>query len=398
MARITKISLAASAAFGLALLSGVAFAQESAQPQAQQSLPAIVVTKVERRQMVDRVIATGVIKAVDETDVAPLVDGLWISALHAEVGDRVAAGTTLANLNEDTLVLQKSQNEANLAKARASLAQYQAQLVEARANADEAKRTAERSERLAASGSMSTAQRDQEKAAADAAIARVNSAEQLIAVAEADIRVVETQISDVDLRLARTEVKAPVGGIVSARNARIGAIASGSGEPLFTIIRDGELEMRAEIPEVDLVRLEPGQKAVVYLAGGHEAIVGHIRIISPAVDTQSRLGTVYVALDDSKKARIGMYANARITISESEALSLPLSAVTRSIDGEMIVRKVDGTIVHTAKIETGVQESGFIEIRSGLNDGDTVVSKAGAFVRDGDHIKPISADKTAATN
>ncbi|WP_275784333.1 efflux RND transporter periplasmic adaptor subunit [Pararhizobium gei] len=397
MASKTTFALGMSATMLLTILTGSALAEEAVAPKTEQSLPSIVVTKVQKKSIIDRVVATGNIKAVEETYVAPLVDGLSIRTLHADVGDRVQAESTLATLNEDMLLLQKSQYEASLAKANAALAQYRAQLAEAKANADEAVRVAERSRKLSASGSLSTAQRDQEKAAATAALARVNSAEQLVAVAQADIKVVDAQISDVDLRLARTEVRSPVTGIVSARQARVGSIASGAGEPMFTIIRDGAVEMQADITEQDLIRLSIGQKAKVTLADGKTVVDGEIRLISPMVDAQTRLGTVYISLLTPEKARVGMYANAQIIIEDRQALVLPLSAVTSSKDG-MVARKVHDNVVQVAKIETGIQDKGFIEIVKGLAAGDMVVSKAGAFVRDGDQIKPVLADAGTVSN
>ena len=57
------------------------------------------------------------------------------------------------------------------------------------------------------------------------------------------------EIDDIDLKLARTAVKSPVAGVVSARTAKIGAIASGGASPLFTVIRDGEIELKADVSE-----------------------------------------------------------------------------------------------------------------------------------------------------
>ncbi|MDQ0321397.1 HlyD family secretion protein [Pararhizobium capsulatum DSM 1112] len=381
----------------LALHASTALAQEPAPAKTEQALPSIIVSEVKTKPIVDRVVATGAVKAVEETYVSPLVDGLSIRTLNADVGDRVEAESTLATLNPDMLELQKSQYAANLAKANAGLAQYQAQLVEAQANADEAVRVSERSQKLSEAGSMSTAQRDKEKAAATAALARVNSAEQLVSVAKADIKVVEAQISDIDLRLARTDVKTPVTGVISARTAKVGAIANGSGEPLFTIIRDGAIEMKADIIETDLPKLEIGQKAKITLADGKTQIDGKIRLISPVVDTQTRLGSVYITLLDADKARVGMYARAQIIVTEKEALVLPLSAVTKTKDG-MVTRKVDGDVAHVAKIETGIEDDGYIEIRSGLSQGDKVITKAGAFVRDGDRIKPVLSGAETVSN
>ncbi|MBP1861274.1 efflux RND transporter periplasmic adaptor subunit [Rhizobium herbae] len=397
MARNKTFAFGVSTALLLAFLSSTAFAEEAVTPKTEQALPSIVVSQVEMKPIVDRVVATGAVKAVEETYVSPLVDGLSIRTLNADVGDHVDAESTLATLNPDMLLLQKSQYAASLAKANASLAQYQAQLAEAQANAEEALRVSERSKKLADAGSMSTAQRDQEKAAATVALARVRSSEQLVSVAQADIKVVDAQISDVDLRLARTDVKTPVAGVVSARTAKIGAIANGTGEPLFTIIRDGAVEMKADIIETDLPKLEIGQRAKITLADGKTQIDGKIRLISPVIDTQTRLGNVYISLLEPEKARVGMYARAQIIVTEKEALVLPLSAVTNTRDG-MVTRKVEGDVAHVAKVETGIQDNGYIEIRTGLKQGDRVITKAGAFVRDGDRIKPVLADAETVSN
>ncbi|PYE26594.1 HlyD family secretion protein [Rhizobium sp. PP-CC-3A-592] len=360
--------------------------------------PSIVVTKAEIRTVIDRVIATGTIQAVEETFVQPLVEGLSIRSLAVDIGDTVKADGTMATLNDDALLLTRSENEANLARARASLAQYQAQLVEAQANAQEAVRVSARNAKLKEAGSVSTALADQTEAAAAAALARVNSAEQLIAVAQSDIKVVEAQISDVDLRLARTVIKAPVAGVVSARTAKVGAIAAGSGQPLFTIIRDGAVEMRADVSESDLLKLAVGQKAKLKLADSSVTLNGTIRLISPTVDADTRLGTVFISIAEPERARVGMYANADITIEEKQALALPLTAVT-SGKTETVVRKVRDGVVEMARVETGIQDGRYIEILSGLSDGDEVVAKAGAYVRDGDRITPVKAavpiDKTA---
>ncbi len=87
-----------------------------------------------------------------------------------------------------------------------------------------------------------------------------------------------------------------------------------------------------------------------------------------------------------------MYASADIVIRQEEGLALPLSAVTASRQGSF-ARAVDDGVVKQVTIETGIQDGGFIEIVSGLKAGDLVVAKAGAFVRDGDKIKPIRSDE-----
>ena len=371
----------------LTSVSTVALAEDAA-PQAKVQLPAIVVTKALEKALTERVLATGTIRPVNEVLVQPQVEGLSIKAMNVDVGDRVEAGAVLATLNDDALLLSKSQLTATRAKAEAGLAQIKAQLAETEANAQEARRQADRAAALAQKGTMSTAQADQLAAAAVGAEARVRSASQGVAVGEADIKVVDAQLADIDLKLARTEVKAPVSGVISARNAKIGAIASGAGQPLFTLIEDGKLELIADVSESDILPLKVGQKADITLAGSATAVMGSVRLVAPTIDPATRLGTVRVALDDATLARAGMYASASIIISEANGVALPMTAVTTG-DGSATVRKVEKDTVKIVTVKTGIQDGSYIQITEGLKAGDDVVAKAGAYVRDGDRIAPV---------
>lgn len=382
-----------AAAFSLS--TSVAFAQDTAAATTEQNLPAIVVTTASARELVDRVLATGTVRATEEVYVQPQVEGLQIKTLEVDVGDRIEEGSVVARLSDDTLVLQKSQLLANRAKAEAALAQFTAQATEAKANLREAERQFERASRLAETGSVSTSQREQAETSLASATARVETATQAITVAEADIKVVDSQIDDIDLRLARTEIKAPVSGTVSVRNARIGAIASGGGQPLFTIIRDGEIELVADVSESAILRLEEGQDALITVAGSSAALTGKVRLVSPVIDPVSRLGSVHIAIDDDAAARSGMYGSVAITVNEANGIALPLSAVTSNREGSTVRVVADGT-VKLVKIETGIQDGSLIQVTDGLQEGDKVVAKAGVFVREGDRIRPVDDDSSVS--
>ncbi|MFC3316609.1 efflux RND transporter periplasmic adaptor subunit [Rhizobium rosettiformans] len=371
----------------LSLSASVAIGQEQPATPAQ-NLPSIIVTPAETRDLVDRVVASGTLRAEEEVQIQPQVEGLQIETLNVDVGDKVEAQTVVAKLSQDTLQLQRSQYVANRAKAEAALAQYQAQLVEAEASLEEAQRQSERATRLASSGSVSASQKEQAETALASATARVETARQAITVAEADIKVVDSQIADTDLRLARTDIKSPVAGTVSVRNARIGAIASGAGQPLFTVIRDGQIELVADVPETDILRLKAGQKAEVSVAGSDRPLSGSVRLVSPVIDPVTRLGAVHIALDDDAAARAGMYGSASIVVQEANGVALPLSAITTEA-GKTTVRKVADGTVEMVEIKTGIQDGAYIQVTEGLNDGDKVVAKAGVFVRDGDRINPV---------
>ncbi len=370
-----------------------ASAEEAVKSPQKQAPPSIVVTEATERAITDRVIATGSIEAVDEIYVSPLVDGLAIRSLNVDVGDRVEEGGTLAVLNEDALLLQKSQLEANLAKAEASLAQLHAQLAEVTANSEEATRVAERAGSFQERYGIDGRGRPLESARCRGPRTRPLGR----AVGErrnGRYQGGAGQIDDVDLRLARTAVKAPVSGVISRKNAKVGAIASGSGEPLFAIIRDGEIEMWADVAESDVIKLAVGQTATVKLAGSTTTIEGKIRLIAPTVDPQTRLGTVRISLTDASKARAGMYASAVIVAEQKETVVLPQTAVT-SEDGKSIVRKVEDGVVRLVPVETGIQDGQFIEILSGIKPGEQAVAKAGAYVRDGDRINPVESAEPA---
>lgn len=378
-----------AAIFALAAMQ--ATAQDESAPAPEPALPSIVVTEAVEQPLTDRVLASGTIRAVQEVYVQPLVDGLSIRSLEADVGDRVEADEILATLNNDALILQKSQLEANKAKAEAGLAQYEAQVIEAEANLDDAIRQRDRATKLGKSGSGSVAEVERATAAVEVAEARLQAAQQSVSVGNADIKVVESQIADIELNLARTDVKSPVAGVVSARNAKVGAIASGAGEPLFTVIRDGALELVADVSEGNIRKIRPGQKAVVSIAGGGAKLEGQVRLVSPTVDPVSRLGFVRIDVDEKTGARAGMYGSAEIIVDQKTALSLPLSAVTTGREGSF-ARRVEDNVVKQVEIETGIQDGGFVEVVSGLQAGDMVVEKAGAFVRDGDRIAPVRAE------
>lgn len=379
--------LGACAAVALIADSGVS-AEETAKPEPQRMLPSIIVTEAVERMIGDHVLATGSIEAVEEIYVSPLVEGLSIRTLNADLGDRVERGSTLVVLNDDALLLGKTQIEANLAKAEAALAQLQAQLVEVKANSEEATRVAFRAEQLSANRTVSTAETDRLKTLATASRARLRSAEQSLSIAAADIKLAGAQLDDVDLRLARTAVKAPVSGVISAKNAKVGAIASGGGLPLYAIIRDGTIEMKADVAEADLIKLAVGQAATVKLAGSRTTVQGRIRQIAPTVDRQTRLGTVHITLADTTEARSGMYASATIIAEEKRTVILPRTSVT-SANGRSIVRKVENGVVRLVPVTVGIQDGSFVEILSGLAAGEQAVAKAGAFVRDGDRIIPV---------
>lgn len=363
---------------------------ETAAPEAKVTLPAITVSPVETRHLRDIVLATGLIAPLQQIQVVPLIEGQPIEALLADVGDTVTEGQVLARLSNSTLTLQKAQLTASLASARAQIAQAEAQKLEATSSAAEAQRVADRTQSLRQQNITSQAAADQAQSAAVSANSRVAVAIQTTESAKAQLALVEAQIANLDLQLARTEVKAPFAGEITARNAQLGEVASAAGQPMFTLIRDGALELRADVAEADLTKLRVGQKVQITLVGSPAPVMGSVRLVEPAIDATTRLGRVRIGFDDASAIRSGMYAEASILVREVDAPSVPITALG-SANGENTLLTVKDGQARNITVQTGIRDGGWVEITKGLKAGETVVTKAGAFVRDGDHISPIAA-------
>ena len=376
-----------SAAPGLA---ETATAATDAAPAAEPAAPAITVSTVGNRVLRDRIIASGFVSAVENVQVAPLIEGQPIEALLADVGDVVQAGQVLAVLSKSTLELQKSQFVASLASARATVAQAEAQMLEARSSADEAQRVNERTAALRNQGTASQAAADTAQANAISATARVTVAVQSLEAARAQVALAEAQLANVDLQLSRTEVKAPVAGEIIARNARVGSVASAAGEPMFVIIRDNALEVIADVAEADVMRLARGQTVNLRLVGGAEPLKGTLRLVEPTIGTATRLGRARITVEDARAVRAGMYVEAEILVKEHDVIAIPVTAVGSGPEGTTVM-KVSGDTVQRVPVATGIRDGGWVEVVSGLAAGDVVVTKAGAFVRDGDRINPVAA-------
>jgi HlyD family secretion protein len=310
--------------------------------------------------------------------------------LLADVGDMVTAGQVLATLSTTTLELQVSQNNASLASARATIAQADAQLLEAQSTADEAVRVNTRTASLREQGTASQAAADTAAANAISATARVTVAAQSLEAARAQLALVEAQMANAALSLERTKVVAPVSGTIVQRNATIGSIATAAGDPMFIIVKDNALELRGDVAEIDLIRLDAGQPASLRLVGSIASQTGKVRLVEPTVDATTRLGRVRVTIDDSSAVRSGMFAEAEVIAAEHDAIVVPVTALGAT-NGQPTVMKVADGLVTRVPVTPGIRDGDIVEIIEGLVVGDTVVTRAGAFVRDGDRINPVVA-------
>ena len=333
--------------------------------------PALTITAEapQRRSLAEQLAANGDIAAWQEASIGADVNGLRLAQVRADVGDRVQKGQVLAVFDADLV-------EADRAQARAGLAEAEAALIDASGNADRARA-------IAPSGAMSKQQVNQYLTAEKTAQARVKAARALV----------ESQ----DLRLKHTQVLAPDSGVISARNATVGAVAA-PGAELFRLVLRGRLEWRAEVTAADLARLNPGLSARIALPGGGETR-GTLRQLAPTVDPKTRYALAYVDLPAGSAARAGMFAQGVFELGETGALTVPQEAVVmRDGFAHVLVVGADRRL-SLKRVQTGRMVNNRIEIKEGLLPDQTVAVRGAAFLNDGDLVQ-ISADTapTSATN
>ena len=371
----------------LALLMATAGeAAEPAQASAPIKGPRVTVTAVVRGTVIDTVSLTGTLVAREEVLVGAEIDGLRVVELLAEEGDRVARGQVLARLSRETIDALIAQNDAALARTEAAIHQARSQIVQAEVQLQQARQALERTTQLRKTGFASQAVFDQQTNEEAATAARLTAARDGLGLAEADRASIQAQRRELMIRLARTDVKAPAAGVVYRRTARVGGLAALSGEAMFRLIADGDIELEAEVPERQVMRIAAGMPATV--ATGDMAAPGTVRLVSPEIDRATRLGRVRIEVGDVPGFRIGAFARGTVEVRRASGLAVPLSAVLYDDRGPF-VQTVRNDAIVSVPVRTGVIDGRMVEVVEGLAGGERIVVKAGAFLRDGDAVTPV---------
>ncbi|MEO5758457.1 MAG: efflux RND transporter periplasmic adaptor subunit [Mesorhizobium sp.] len=316
----------------------------------------------------------GALVARDEIAVGSPLQDQRIATVEVEVGDRVKAGQVLVRLETEKLDNQLREAEGRLARAGATLAQQEATLAQAQANLV-------RANRLRASGTIA-------EQAYDDRVSAVTVAQQGAAAERAQYAQAEAQLAESRRERERAVVLAPTDGLVSERQARAGALAGS--EPLIRLMRDGETELAAEIPESELPLLAVGQSAKLSFPGSDKVMAGHVRLVAPKIDRETRLGVAKITFKTDAQLFPGAFGRAEIVISRREAIVIDDSALLYGRDpGKSSVFTVENGHVLKRVVELGQRRNGQVEIRLGLAAGERVVAKAAASLREGDAVKTV---------
>ena len=314
---------------------------------------AVRVVRVESRPIAGAVSASGDLVPRQEAAVLPEVSGYRVARVLADVGQWVKAGQTLVRLDGALL-------EAQVAQARAQAAQAD----------DQARRVAG----LEGQGVLSDEQIAQRRFQAQAA--------------NAGLKNLLTQ----QRKLA---VTAPVSGLILEKTVRPGDLSAGGATPWFRIARDGEIELSAELGEGDLARIRVGQAATVTLPSGGTA-QGRVRLVSPQIDPQTKLGEVRILLPGRSDIRAGGFGRAVFDAVSGNVPAVPETAIRYDADGASVVTVGANNRVKRVPIQTGERGGGYVQLTKGPPVGSVIVQNAAAFLLDGDVVRPTQGTPAPA--
>jgi RND family efflux transporter MFP subunit len=326
--------------------------------------PTVTVTEVGVSTVPTTVNIIGTIAARYDTPIGVEGDAGRVAAIYVEAGDHVKRGQVLARLNVSVLQPQVTNLEAALD--------------ESRAEADLAQAEYHRAQAVGASGALSAEETQRRRSTAVTAAAKV--------------KVAEAQLAEAQARLARAEVRAPADGTILTRNVEVGQTATPGGEALFRVSEGGEVELRGQVAEQDLPLLQVGQAVNVRLTGTTQVYPGRVRLLGAIIDPQSRLGTVRVALTPDPNLRPGAFARAEVVVSNAERAVLPQTAVLTDDRGSyVLVVNAEHKVLRRAVRVSGIVQNG-VTIADGVHRNEQVVSTAGAFLQEGEVVKPVVAN------
>lgn len=324
-------------------------------------VPTVTVTRVGMSTVPATVSIVGTIAARYDTPIGVEGDAGRVAAIYVEAGDRVKRGQVLARLDVAVLTPQVANLEAALEQARA-----EAELADAEYH---------RAAAVGAAGALSAEETQRRKSGTVTAAAKVKVAAALLAEARA--------------RLARADVRAPADGVILTRNVEVGQTAAPGGEALFRLSEKGEIELRGQVAEQDLPLLKVGQSVNVLLTGSAQVYPGRVRLLGAVIDPQTRLGVVRVSLEPDANLRPGAFARAEVTVSNAERAVLPQTAVLTDERGSYVLivdaqNKVERRGVHVS----GMVRNG-VTIADGINGKEQVIATAGAFLQEGELVRPV---------
>jgi HlyD family secretion protein len=336
-------------------------------------------------------VETGVVKRADMssdvTVVGNLIGAATVEAvakingrlddIYVRMGDRVSKGQKIAKVEDRELLEQIKQAQASFDVSAATIRQREADLKLAQTNLDRSRNLYERQ-------LIPKQTYDDTDSRYQAALAQLDLARAQYAQAQA-------RLDELRINLANTTILSPVSGFIGKRTLDPGAWVTPN-SAFMSIVDISLVRLVANVVEKDLRRMKPGLPARVEVdAYPGENFDGLIARVSPVLDPATRTAQIEVEIQNPQfRLKPGMYAKVNFTVEHREkTLVVPTSALV-DVGGNRGVFQPDkndqGDIATFKKIEVGLIDQNLVEVASGLNEGDTVVTTGAGALRQGDRI------------
>jgi membrane fusion protein (multidrug efflux system) len=331
--------------------------------------PPVATAPVVAVDLEERIEASGELEARYHSFVAAEVSG-QITQIVKDEGEPIAAG-------EPALEIDPQRRQLELAAARARAAQADARTVEAR-------RQTERIRSLRGRNAASQSKLDE--------------AETALLVAQSDAAAQKAQLGVAEQALDDATVRAPFDGVVGRRLVSEGDFVQ-VGTRLVELVSLDPIEVVFHLAEVDSGRVAVGQKVAVRVAPYPEEVFeATVAVVYPTIDPQSRTLRVKATLENpGGRLRPGLFARADLGIRVRRGVAMvPEEAVLQRSDGAVVFRVVAGERVERRVVAIGEFHDGMIEVRSGLDAGDAVVTRGHSDLVDGAVVRVIAAGGEAS--
>lgn len=285
-----------------------------------------------------------------------------ITRLHADVGSLVKAGQRLADIDNTLHQIQAAEAEAELKRQTVML--------------EKQRREVGRFEQLATSQSVSRGQLEDQE-------------DQLqMLYAQRDVAQKRWELAL--LLESKTRVEAPHAGSIAQRYVSLGDYVA-PGQPLFDLVSVERLRARLSFPEQDAPNIRIGQRVRLRSPAAPDSMaMGEVTQINPRINSLNRAIEVMVEFDNPGGWYPGGSVDATLIIAESPAaLTIPRLSVVYRNGGDVVFLVRDNRAVARA-VSLGWQETDWVEIVEGLQDGDRIVTQGAALLSDGSLVSDVA--------
>jgi len=329
---------------------------------------------------------TGAFRASDTVDVVPKVMGK-VTSLNVKEGQRVSKNQVLFTIDSQNVASAVRNAESAIKSAEAAVESAQASFRRTQEQHENALVNLERTKQLYEAGAVPLNQLEQaELGASDVNIEIANSQ---VFQAQVSLENARAALLDAQTGLADYTVRAPIAGVITRLNITQGNVASGG--PSLTISNLDSLIMDSNIPENLINYFKVGDQIQIRVRSASDAILtGTVQVILPPNQGSLTYPLEIKVNNAPSEVMAGMFGEISIaTQVSSNTVTIPSSAVTIK-DGQSVVFTTEGDRAKMQVVETGLDDGEYIEILSGIEVGETIISKGQNFLDDGTKIIIVS--------